>query len=155
KLIEIAEMVFAELARGISEGFQQLRNRRIFCLKTNRCCWHADFRQARSKDALARDERRPSRSARLFPVRVCEHHPFTREAVDVRRLVAHQTVRVAAEVGDADVVSPDHENVGLSLLRHSVTPSRGWFLAEGAKSLPATIEWNLRFVVLRVVRRHH
>ena len=39
--------------------------------------------------------------------------PSLRDAIDVRRLVAHQPVAVGADVGDADVVAPDDEDVRL------------------------------------------
>jgi hypothetical protein len=38
---------------------------------------------------------------------------FARNAIDVRRLVAHEPARVGAYVRDADVVAPHHEDVGL------------------------------------------
>ena len=52
-----------------------------------------------------------ARGAALLAVGVGEPHPFLGEAVDVGRAVAHQAVAVAAEVGDADVVAPDDEDV--------------------------------------------
>jgi phosphoserine phosphatase len=48
---------------------------------------------------------------------------FGGDAVDVGRPVAHQTVAVAAQVRDADVVTPDDENVG-PFRRHGRPPHR-------------------------------
>ena len=43
--------------------------------------------------------------------------PSLRDAVDVGRFVAHQAVAVAAEIGDADVVAEDDEDVRLLAAR--------------------------------------
>ena len=71
------------------------------------------FDRPGAQHALAGDERRAARGARLLAVGVGEQHPFLGDAVDVGRLVAHQAVRVAAQVRDADVIAPDDEDVGL------------------------------------------
>ena len=42
--------------------------------------------------------------------------PSLRDAVDVGRFVAHQAVAVGADIGDADVVAPDDEDVRLLCL---------------------------------------
>ncbi len=62
---------------------------------------------------LAGQKRGAPGGAALLAVVVQEAEPFVRDAIDVRRLVAHQAVAVAAQVGDADVVAEDDENVGL------------------------------------------
>ena len=46
---------------------------------------------------------------------VRELHPLARDAVDVGCGIAHQPLGVRAEVADADVVAPDHDDVGLTL----------------------------------------
>jgi hypothetical protein len=55
-LVAVAEMVLAELTRGISLRLQQLGDRRIFFLKTNRRARHADVGEPllRSHDRLLR-----------------------------------------------------------------------------------------------------
>ena len=52
----------------------------------------------------------------MLSIIVGEHHPFTRDAVDVGRLEAQQAVGVGADVGLTDVVAPDDDDVGLLLL---------------------------------------
>ena len=59
------------------------------------------------------DERRAAGRAALLRVGVGEERAFLRDAVDVRRLVAHDAEVVGADVVDADVVAPDDEDVGL------------------------------------------
>src|SRR5438874_4030742 len=63
---------------------------------------------------LAGDKRRSSRRAALLAVAVGETHAFLCDAVDVGRAVAHQPVAVTAQIGDADIVAPDDDDIGLS-----------------------------------------
>src|SRR5688500_14108329 len=74
---------------------------------------NADFRQSRAVDALSGDEGRAASRAGLLTVAVGEHHAFIGDAVDIGRLIAHQTARVAAQIRDADIVAPDNEDVWL------------------------------------------
>ena len=59
-----------------------------------------------------RNAARPGRAG-LLAVIMEEAEALLGDAVDVGRLVAHQAVAVAAEVGDADVVAEDHQDVRL------------------------------------------
>src|SRR5262245_47072081 len=61
---------------------------------------------------LPEDERGSPCRARLFAVSIGEQRAFPRDAVDVRRAVAHDAVAVCAHVVHADVVAPDDEDVG-------------------------------------------
>src|SRR5215469_1281715 len=72
---------------------------------------------------LAGDERRSSGSATLLPITVGEAHAFLGNAVDVRRSVAHQPVAVAAQVGNADIIAPNHDDVRFVRLSHLGLPS--------------------------------
>ena len=56
------------------------------------------------ENALAGDEGRSSCCAALLPVRVGEPHSLVGDPVDVRRTVPPQSIAVAAQVGDPDVV---------------------------------------------------
>ena len=40
-----------------------------------------------------------------------EHHAFFGDAVDIRRLIANQAKRVGTDVGDANVVAPDDQDI--------------------------------------------
>src|SRR5207253_8437969 len=59
------------------------------------------------------DERGSSGRAALLAIAVGKAHPFLRDAVDIGCAVAHQPVTVATQVGDADIVAPDHDDVRL------------------------------------------
>ena len=70
----------------------------IFSFMPTRRGRDADLRQAGAIDALPGDEGRAAGGAGLLAVGVGEQHAFLGDAVDVGRLVAHQPVRVAAQV---------------------------------------------------------
>src|SRR5262249_7511383 len=66
-----------------------------------------------------------ARGAALLGVVVGEHHDFLRHAVDVGCLVAHQTMRIGTDIGLADVVAPQNDDVRLLLLRlRNTSPSK-------------------------------
>src|ERR1700754_46476 len=104
-------MVFAELPGGVPLVLEDARDGDEFVRHTDRRTRETDFRQAGAVGALSRDERRPPRRARLLAVGIGEHHAFLGDPVDVRRLGSHQAMAVAAQVGDADVVTPDDQDV--------------------------------------------
>ena len=62
-------------------------------------------------------EARPGGAA-LLAVGIREERAFVRDAIDVRRAIAHQTLRVGADLRDADVIAEDDENVRLARLGH-------------------------------------
>ena len=115
-VVHVAQVVLAELAGGVALLLEERRDRHELVGHADRRGRDADLGQAGAVDALPGDERRPPGGAGLLAVRIGEHHAFPRDTIDVRRLVAHQPVGVAAQVRDADVVTPDHENVRLPLL---------------------------------------
>ena len=88
-LVEIAQMVLAELAGGVTLVLEELRNRHGLSLEADRCGWDADLGQAGAIDALPGDEGRAAGGAGLLTVGVGEHHAFLGEPVDVGRVVAH------------------------------------------------------------------
>ena len=105
-------MVLAELPRGIALILQRRRNGDDLVAHTNRGARNADFRQPGTVDALTSDEGGATGGARLLAVRVGEQHAFLGESVDVWRLIAHQAVRIAAQIRLTDVIAPDDEDVG-------------------------------------------
>ena len=111
-LVAVAQVILAELAGGIALCLQQLGNRRVFLLQPYRSARQADLGQAGAQAGLAGDERRPAGGAALLGIVVGEHHAFLGDAVDVGRLVAHQALRVGADIGLPDVIAPDDDDVG-------------------------------------------
>ena len=118
-LVQVAEVVLAELPRRVAVRLQQLGDRHVLGLQTDVHARDTDLAQAGAVDALAGDERRATGGAALLAIGVGEAHPLVGDPVDVRRPVTHQPVAVAAEIRDPDVVAPDHENVRLVGARHA------------------------------------
>jgi hypothetical protein len=115
--ISIAEVVLAELAGGVALGLEQLGDGHIAGLQALRGAGHADLGVARAQTALAGNERGAPRRAALLGVVVRENHAFLGEPVNVGCSEAHQSHRIGADVGLADVVAPDDDDVGFLVLR--------------------------------------
>ena len=112
KLVLVPQVVLAELAGGVAQGFQQFGNGGILGPQAHVGSRHAHLAEAGAEDALAGDEGRAAGSAALLAVVVGEDHALVGDAVDVRGAVAHHALAVAAEVPHADVIAPEDENVG-------------------------------------------
>ena len=130
-LVLVAEVVLAVLAGRVPLPLEQLRDRRVLGRHADVRAGHPHLGQAGAVDALAGDEGRPAGGAALLTVGVREAHPLVGDAVDVGRAIAHQAVAVAAQVRDADVITPEHHDVRLAI-RHqrSLLLIRGASLAE-------------------------
>ena len=114
-LVEVAQVIFAELAGHVALGLEQLGHRQVFLLQAFLGARQADLEQPRSERRLAGDERRAAGRAALLAIPVREQRSFFGDAVDVGRLVAHHAAVVGADVPVADVVAPDDEDVGFLL----------------------------------------
>ena len=95
-LVVVAQVVLAELAARVTVRLEQLGDRRVLLLHTERRAGQADLGEARADGRLADDERSPAGGAALLAVAVGEQPAFLGDAVDVRRVVAHDAVVVAA-----------------------------------------------------------
>ena len=152
ELVAVAQVVLAELPGRIAERLEQFRNRRVFLLQAERGARQADLGQAGAQAGLAGDEGGPTGRAALLGIVVGEHHAFLRDAVDVGRLVAHQAVRIGADVGLPDVVTPDDDDVRLGCLcrsptehRDAVTIAHGKPQASGEQHIFRESSWLLQF----------
>ena len=121
-LVAIAQVVLAELAGGVSEALEDLRDRGILRLEAQRGAGHADLGEAGADRLLAGNEGGATGGAALLAVEIGEHRAVLRDAVDVRRPVSHEAVVVAADIEPADVVRHDEKNVRLAGLRHLNAP---------------------------------
>src|SRR5262249_1678623 len=118
-LVAIAEVVLAELASGVAEVLEELRDRGILGLEAECRARHAHFGQAGADWRLPGDERGASRRAALLAIEVGEVRALFGDAVDVGGPVAHDAVVVAADVEPADVVAHDEQDVWLVSLCHA------------------------------------
>ena len=115
-LVEVAEVVLAVLAGHVAVALEQPGDRRVLLLEAEIGARQPDLGETGAHRRLAGDERRPPGGAALLPVPVGEQGALARDPVDVRRPVAHHAEVVGADVVPADVVAPDHQDVGLLLL---------------------------------------
>jgi hypothetical protein len=109
-------MVLAELARRVPHGLEHGGSRRRFVGHAERGAGLADGGQPGADGQLASDEvRAPRRAARLSVI-VSESHAFGRHLVQIGRPNGHHALIVNADVGPADVVAHDEDDVGPLLL---------------------------------------
>lgn len=106
-------MVLADLSGGVTIRLEQFGDRRVLVLKALLGSRHADFQKTSPKWRLSQDERGSSCGAGLLRVIVGEQRAFLGDAIDVGRTAAHHAAVVGADIPDADVVSHDHDDVGL------------------------------------------
>ena len=130
-LVAVAKVILAKLAGGVTQRLEQFGDGGILGLKTDVHTRHTDLGQARAIGALAGDEGGSAGCTTLLTVRIGETHAFVGDAVDVGGTIAHQTIAVATQIGDADVIAPDDQDVGFFFSHFSFT----FFLSVGATSL--------------------
>jgi hypothetical protein len=112
-MVQVTEVVLAELPGGIALIFEERRNGHAFVRHAYRRGGNPDLGQAGAIHTLPRDEGRSARRAGLLAVGIGEQHAFLGDAIDVRRAIAHQPMCVATQIRLADVIAPDHQNIGL------------------------------------------
>src|SRR5690349_25099201 len=94
-------MVLAELAGGVADIFQELRDRRIFGAETDFRARQPDLGQTGSYGCLTRDEGRATSGTTLLAVEIREHRAFLANAIDVRCLFPLVPVVVRLDVEQA------------------------------------------------------
>ena len=110
--IAVTEVVLAELAGRIALRLEQAGNRGILNHHSLFGTRQADLGETGTKDALTGNEGGTPCGTGLFTVVVGEGHPLLGDTVDVGGLVAHEAPGVVGDVGLADIISPDHKDVG-------------------------------------------
>ena len=116
ELVAVALVVLAKLTGGIALRLQNRCHRHIGLLPALWRSGNANLGHAGAQRIVATDECCTARGAALLSVVVGEGNAFLGDTVDIRCLVAHQTTVVVADVGGADVVTPDHKDVRLLVL---------------------------------------
>jgi hypothetical protein len=112
-LVMIAEMVLAKLTGGVALCLQGVRNCWHPFGNAVRISWHADRQEASTERLLAKDKCRSPRRAALLAIRVNKDRAFSCDAVNVWRSVAHHAHGIGADLGYADVVAENDQDVRL------------------------------------------
>ena len=117
ELVQIAQVVLPELAGRVAHGLERCGDGRRLRGHADRRAGLADGGHPRADWQLAGDEVRPPRRAARLGVVVGEAHPLGREPVEVGCPPPHDALVVGADIEPADVVTHDHDDIGLLLGR--------------------------------------
>ena len=117
ELVEVAEVVLAELAGRIAHRLEHRRDGRRLVRQADRRAGLADRGHAGADRQFAGDEVRAARRATRLGIVVGEPHALGGEPVEVRRPARHHALVVGADVEPADVVAHDDDHVRPLLLR--------------------------------------
>src|SRR5580658_5393124 len=98
-------MILAELAGGVTERLEQLRDGRVFGANTDVGAGHSYLGEAGADWVLVGDECGSAGGAALLAVIVGERHAFIADPINIRRAVAHLTAVVVADIPPANVVT--------------------------------------------------
>ena len=112
-LVQIAEMVLAELAGGVAHGLERGGNGRRLRRQADIGASLTDRGHAGANGKFASDEIGTSRCAARFGIVIGEAHALRRQPVKVRRLARHDALMIGADIEPADVVAHDEEDIGL------------------------------------------
>ena len=113
--VAVTQVVLAKLARNIAMILQEVSKRRRPVRSAVLRPRHTYRQETGPERMLAEDERSATGRAALLRVGVRKQRALTGDTIDIRRLIAHHTVVVGADVVYADVVTPNHEDIGFVL----------------------------------------
>ena len=116
ELIEIAQMVLAELPGGVALRFERGGDRAGFRRDADLGTRLADRGHAGADGQFAHDEVRATRRAARLGVVVGEQHSLLGHLVEVRRSPGHHAAMVGADVPHADVIAHDEQDVWFFVL---------------------------------------
>ena len=117
ELVQVTQVVLAELAGGIALRFEGRRQRAGLSWQSDVGTRLADGRQARAQGDLAGNEVGPTRRATGLSIVIGEQHALRGELVEVWRLAGHNTAVVGADIEPPDVIAHDDDDVGFLVLR--------------------------------------
>ena len=111
ELIQVTQVVLAELAGSIAHGFERCRNGRCFRRHPDRRAGLTNGSQASAYRQLAGDEVGATSSTGRLSIVIGEAHSLGGEFVEVRRLARHDALVVGADIKPTDVVAHDNYDV--------------------------------------------
>ena len=126
--VQVAEMVLAELAGGVTHRFEQQRRGHRLLRHADVGAGLADRGETGAQRNLPGDEVGAAGGAARFGVVVGEAHAVGGKLVEVRRLARHDALVIGADIEPADIVAHDDENVRLLACRRSLLRLRDGFL---------------------------
>jgi hypothetical protein len=115
-LVQVAEVVLAELTRGVAHRFQHRGDGRRLRRQADIGAGLADRRQSSPDRQLAGDEIGAACGAARFGIIVGEAHALRRQLVKVGRFARHDALVVGADVEPADIVTHDEQDIRPLLL---------------------------------------
>src|SRR5262245_64541902 len=92
KLIQIAEVVLAELPGGVAETLHEIANARVFLLQADWGAGDSNLGKSGANWGLPADECGSSGRARILTIPVCESRSFPPNSVNVGRLIGHDAL---------------------------------------------------------------
>src|SRR5262249_33176411 len=131
-LVQIAEMVLAELPGGVAERFERRGKGARFIRNTDIGAGLADGGQAGAERDFSGDEIGAAGSAACFRVVVGKPHAISGELVEVWRLAGHDALMIDADIKPTYVVAHDDEDIGLAS-RRGLLRLRNGLLNAGTK----------------------
>ena len=111
--VQIAEVVLAELSRGVAHRFEDKGRRHGLLGHADIGAGLAHRCEAGAQRNLPGDEIGAAGGATRFGVIVGEAHAIGGELVEIRRLAGHDALVIGADIEPADIVAHDDENVRL------------------------------------------
>jgi hypothetical protein len=119
RLVTVAHVVLAKLSRGVAEVLEQAANGRIELVHAHWGAGKADLGQASADPVLPRQKGGAPGGAGLLAIVMLELDALTGDPIDARSFITHQPIRVGADIGDADIIAPNDEDIWLTSGRGS------------------------------------
>jgi hypothetical protein len=112
KFIFVAEVVFAELAGGVTHGLERGRNRHGLRRYADGGTSLADRCHTGADRQFAGDEVGAARGAARLRIVIGEQHAFGGELVEIGCPAGHQSAMISTDIPHADVITHDDDDVG-------------------------------------------
>ena len=112
-VVPIAQVILAELTGAIAARLQKRGDGGVFLFDSLGCARKSNLGETSSNRRLTRDERRATSGATLLAIPISKERALFGDAINVGRLVAHHALVVCTDVELTDVVTPNHQDVGL------------------------------------------
>ena len=111
--VAIAQVILSELTSHVPARLEKRGDGGVFLLDAFRRARQSNLGEPSANRSLTGDERRAPGGATLLAVPISKERALFGNAINVGRLVAHHAVVVCTDVELTDVVTPNHQDVGL------------------------------------------